>query len=332
MTDSLTQLATELTRVIVPIIMFIGIIGNSLNIAVLTRPVLYNHACSRYFLALAFNNLFYTSVMLVYRLLADGYQHDVTTLSLLSCKLVTYVYQISILFSAYFIVLASIDRYCASSISAHLRQFSNVKVTRWTIPFVIIVIMLFYINTAILIDLRSTDAFGCHIRGDTIYKEVYPVMQIVFFAIIAPGLMAIFGIMTIYNTKQVRVIPTAVSRHRRTENQLAGMLLLQVGTYIVLTVPTSVTYLMLVFPNTIQTTSGFYFARITSQLFLYFSFATPFLLYLISAHTYRKELVLVLYKILRLRGANEIYPTTNTITNTIVPINTTAHIRLSSKR
>jgi hypothetical protein len=143
--------------------------------------------------------------------------------------------------------------------------------------------------------------------------------------------MAIFGIMTIYNTKQVRVIPTAVSRHRRTENQLAVMLLLQVGTYIVLTIPTSVTYLMLVFPNTIQTTSAFYFARITSQLFLYFSFATPFLLYLISARTYRKELVLVLYKILRFRGANEIYPTTNTITNTIMPINTTAH-RLSSKR
>jgi phosphate starvation-inducible membrane PsiE len=143
--------------------------------------------------------------------------------------------------------------------------------------------------------------------------------------------IVIFGIMTIYNTKQVHVIPTAVSRHRRTENQLVGMLLLQVGTYIVLIILTSVTYLMLVFPNPIQTTSAFYFARITYQLFLYFSFATPFLLYLISARIYRKELVLVLYKILRLRGANEISPTTNTIINTIMPINTTGH-RLSSKR
>jgi hypothetical protein len=262
--------------------MFIGIIGSSLNIAVLTRPVLYNHACSRYFLVLAFKNLFFTSVMLVYRLLADGYQHDVIKLSLLSCKLVTYVYQTSVLFSGYFIVLASIDRYCASSISARLRNFSNVKVTGWTILFVIIVIMLFYINTAILIDLRATDTFRCRIRGDTIYKQIYPVMQIVIFAIIAPGLMAIFGIMTIYNTKQVHVIPTAVSHHRRTENQLAGMLLLQVSTYIVLTMPTSVTYLMLVFPNTIQTISAFYFARTISQLFLYLSFATPFFLYLVS--------------------------------------------------
>jgi hypothetical protein len=86
-------------------------------------------------------------------------------------------------------------------------------------------------------------------------------MQVVLFAIIAPGLMALFGIMTIYNTKRVRVIPTAVSRYRRTENQLAVMLLLQVSTYIVLSVPISVTYLILVFPNTIQTTSVFYITR-----------------------------------------------------------------------
>jgi hypothetical protein len=329
MTDSLIQLATELTRAIVPLIMVLGIIGNSLNIAVLTRPTLYNHACSRYFLALACDNLFFTSMILIYRLLADGYQHNVTTSSLLLCKLVIYFHQTSILLSAYFIVLASIDRYCASSTNAHLRKFSNIKVTRWSILVVIILIMLFHVNTAILIDLKPTDESGCYIRADTIYKQVYPIVQILFLAIIAPGLMALFGIMTIYNTKRVHVIPTAMSRHRRTENQLAGMLLLQVGTYIVLTIPASVAYLILVFPNTIQTTSAFYFARITSQLFLYLSFATPFFLYLVSARTYRQELVQLVYRILRLRGANQIYPTTNTITNTIVPMNTTAH-RLSA--
>jgi hypothetical protein len=311
--------------------MFIGIIGNSLNIAVLTRPVLYNHACSRYFLALACNNLFFTSMILIYRLLADGYQHNVTTSSLLACKLVIYFHQTSIPLSAYFIVLASIDRYCASSTNAHLRKFSNVKVTRWSILVVIILIMLFHMNTAILIDLRATDTFECHIRADTLYKQVYSIMQIAFYAIVAPGLMALFGIMTIYNTKRVHVIPTAMSRHRRTENQLAGMLFLQVGTYIVLTIPASVAYLILVFPNTIQTTSAFYFARMTSQIFLYFSFATSFFLYLVSARTYRQELIQLVYRILRLRGANQIYPTTNTITNTVVPINTMAH-RLSTKR
>ncbi|CAF1032750.1 unnamed protein product [Adineta steineri] len=248
--------------------MVVGIIGNCLNIAVLTRPSLYKHACSRYFLALAFNNLFYTSAILVYLLLANGYRLDVTKVSLILCKLITYVYQICATLSPFFIVLATIDRYCTSSTSVRLRKFSNVKVARWAIMFIIILIMLFYLNTAILIDLRSTDAFGCRVRADTIYKQVYSIMQIFLFAIIAPFLMMFFGIMTIYNTKQVRIIPTAIIQHRRTEYQLARMLFIQVGCQSILTVPTCVTYLLLVVPNTILATSGFYFARMMSQLLI----------------------------------------------------------------
>ena len=325
MADSLTQLAIQLVRAIVPIIMVIGVVGNSLNIAVLTGPALYGHACSRYFLALSCNNLFYTSVLLTYRLLADGYQLDATKISLISCKLITYIYQTSLLSSPYFIVLASIDRYCASSTNANLRKFSNVKITRRAILLVIIVIMLFYIGTLILIDVRQTDTFGCRIRADTIYKQIYTIMQVVVLGIIAPCLMLVFGAMTIYNTKRVGIIPTGISRHRRTEKQLARMLLLQVSTHIILTLPTCVTYLILVTPNTISTTKIFYFARIMSQLLLYLSYTTAFFLYVISAQMYRKELMKLVYKILRLRGGNEVHPTTNTITNTIMPINRTVH-------
>jgi hypothetical protein len=170
MTESLTQLAIQLTRAIVPIIMIVGMIGNSLNIAVLTRPALYCHACSRYFLALACNNLFYTSVILIYRLLADGYQLDPTRISLISCKLITYVYQVCVLLSPYFIVLASIDRYCVSSTSTQLRKFSNVRVTRWAILFVIVLIMLFYTNTAILIDHASCSVcYYCTFSHDVLW-------------------------------------------------------------------------------------------------------------------------------------------------------------------
>ena len=327
MTDSLLELAAKLVRITIPIIMVIGIIGNSLNIAVLTRSALCKHASSRYFLSLAINNLFVTSIILFSPLFALGYQRDITTISLLSCKLVSYFLHVSVVLSTYFIVLASIDRYCASSTSVRLRNCSNIKVAQRAILFVLILIMLFYINTPILIDLQSTDAFGCAIRADTIYKTIYPMIQAICFAIIAPLLMIIFGLLTIHNTKQLRVIPVAMSRHRRTENQLAAMLLLQVSTYIVLTLPASVTYIIMIFPNTIQTTLIFYFVTITSQLLFYSSFATPFLLYIISARTYRKELIRLIYKIFRIHDQNQIHPITNTV------MNATVHItrRLSSK-
>ena len=325
MTDSLVQLSIELTRIIVPIIMVIGMVGNSLNIAVLTRPALYNHACSRYFLAVGCNNLLFTSVMLIYALMADGYQRDLATVSLLSCKLVTYAYHACFVVSPHLIILASIDRYCVSSTNVHLRKFSNIKVTRWAILFVVIISLLFYMNTAILIDLRANDTFGCRIRGDTIYNQIYPIIQVILFAIIVPGLMAFFGMMTIYNTKRVGVIPTAISRHRRTENQLIIMLLVQVSTHVVLTVPACITYLIVILPNTINTTSAFYFSYILSRFPIYLSYAMPFFLYLLSARTYRKELIHLIYKIFRLRAANQIHPTTNTIAITMIPINRTAH-------
>ncbi|CAF1227864.1 unnamed protein product [Adineta steineri] len=325
MTDSLIQLAIQMTRAIVPIIILVGIIGNSLNIAVLSRPSLYNHACSRYFLALACNNLFYTSTMMIYRLLADGYQLDITKVSPISCKLIVYTFQTCGILSQYFVILASIDRYCASSSNVYLRKFSNVKVTRWAVLFVMMIIMLFYINTAVLIDLRTTDSYGCRVRGDTIYKQAYSIIQVILYAIIAPILMAIFGMMTIYNTKKVRVAPIIVSRHRRTENQLAFMLMIQVIVNIILTMPTCVTYLMLIMSLSIQTTSTFYFVRTISQLLLYFSFTTPFMLYVVSARVYRKELIQFMCRLLRLRNSNLIHLSTSTITNHVVPFNITIH-------
>ncbi|CAF1289140.1 unnamed protein product [Rotaria sordida] len=122
MTDSLVQFAIQLICTIVSTIIVIGIIGNSINIVVLSRSTLHNHACSRYFLALAGNNLFLSSAFLINRLLITVYQLDVTKISLLSCKLIQYITGICVVISPYFIVHASIDRYCASSRNVQRRK------------------------------------------------------------------------------------------------------------------------------------------------------------------------------------------------------------------
>ena len=117
------HLANQLTRIIVPIIIVVGVVSNSLNIVVLTRPKLYQQACSRYFLAHAGSSLFYLSVVLLYRLLADEYHLDPANLSPIWCKLIVYVNHLGIFLTPNFIVLASIDRWCASS--------SSVETNRW---------------------------------------------------------------------------------------------------------------------------------------------------------------------------------------------------------
>jgi len=69
-------------------------------------------------------------------------------------------------------VLASIDRFCASSSNAKLRRFSNIIVANWLILILVICCLLFFINTLVLNDLRD-DRYGCGIRPETLYIIKY---------------------------------------------------------------------------------------------------------------------------------------------------------------
>jgi hypothetical protein len=130
--------------------------------------------------------------------------------------------------------------------------------------------------------------------------------------------------MTIRNLQQTNVVAVAVSRFNRTEHQLARMLFFQVTVHILLTLPSSITYLISALPNTIRTTSTFSFASIITQLIFSCSYATPFFLYLLSGRLYRKELFQLIYKIFRIRCRNhQIGP--SEAQNTVVPPVTTVH-------
>jgi hypothetical protein len=90
MSDFLSELSIKLAQIILPIIMVLGIVGNCLNILILSRENLRNHACSRYFLALSSNNLIY-SIFLTYFLLANGYLMDGQLVSVILCKILQYI-------------------------------------------------------------------------------------------------------------------------------------------------------------------------------------------------------------------------------------------------
>lgn len=138
MSDYLAEISVKLAQIFLPIIMFLGIVGNSLNILILSRANLRNHACSRYFLGLSSNNLIY-SIFLIYFLLANGYSMDGQYVSSVSCKILQYIGSACPFLSPYFIILASIDRFCASSSNVKLRQFSNVKIAQRSIIILVII-------------------------------------------------------------------------------------------------------------------------------------------------------------------------------------------------
>lgn len=306
------QFATYLTRIILPISICFGIIGNSINIIVLTRPILRNYPSTHYFLALAVNNLFGSTFILTTQLLANGYDIDISTLSLFSCKIVRYFIELCPILSTYFIVLASIDRYYISSPNANKRKLSTVKLARWKIIIMTGVLVIFQINTPILIDLQIEDKLECYIRPENLYYQIYPIIQTFIFDIVGPCLMIIFGILTILNAKSVQVHPVHTTQHRRrTERQLGFMLFTQVSSFIILNLPICVMYVMLSFIPDTSITSTYIFITILSQLLQQLSYTTPFLLYIISGQIFRKEAIRFIYKILGRRFDNRIQPVIN---------------------
>src|SRR5690242_7150617 len=99
--------------------------------------------------------------------------------------------------SPYMIVVASIDRYCASSTNGEIRKFSSVQVSKWVIGSVITVLSLFFINVLVMINIQPTKGFICLLQADTIYSHVYVITQVFLYAAIPPILMMFFGLMTI---------------------------------------------------------------------------------------------------------------------------------------
>jgi hypothetical protein len=308
MSSSLMDIGVQIQRITLPIIIIVGIVGNSLNIAVLTRRTLYYHACSRYFLALASNNLLYTSIMLILRLFVNGYQIDPTTYSIILCKIMNYIIVTNAFLSPYFIVCASFDRYCASSTNALIRRFSSIRVAQLMIFIVVAVFLLFFIHILVLYDIYQGTTSTCAILADSVYSQVYLIAQVFLFAVVPPSLMILFGLMTIKNTTRLGVNPVVASRYNRTDRQLARMLFFQVTVHIFLTLPSSVTYLMAALPNTVRTTLIFSFLLVIFQMIFACSYASPFFLYLLSGRIYRKELIRLIHKLFGVYCRGQVEP------------------------
>ncbi|CAF2114253.1 unnamed protein product [Rotaria magnacalcarata] len=293
MADAPLIFAEEMTRISIPMIIFLSVLGNGLNIVILTRSAFTHHASSLYFLVMAINNLFYSTVLPVINLLSDRYNISPSEHSNIVCKLISYLLNLCPNISVYLIVFASVDRFCASSSNAQRRKFSSLRIARLVIILLISLLTLLYLSTLTTFDLRQSDELGCVPHIDTVFQQTLMIMGEVMFAIIAPFMMIVFDLLTIDNVNQLQIIP-AVAIHRRTEIQLMRMLLLQLVVHLILILPFCSVFLILSLPIEIRFTSLFDFLFIIFQLPFYLSFVTPFFIYILSGLIYRNELIRLL--------------------------------------
>ena len=282
-----SEFALYFNRWVLLITLIVGVGGNLINLGVFIRPVFNHHVCSWYFFALAMNNLIYSMTLVLYRSLTDGLEIQLARNSFSYCQGMSYFRTFCTGLSHYLTVLAAIDRFCASSMNPHLRRFNTFQVLPWTIVGVIVFFALFTTGTPIVVELNHSDGLGCNVRFTSTFNRCYLILQFLLFVIIAPGLMSLFIALTIRNRRLLGDLSTAVSRCRRMEHHLTGMLILLVITHLILSLTESIEYAVLFQPSRFQ---PIFVTQAFTRVSIYLSYILPIVWYLMVGREYRREL------------------------------------------
>lgn len=309
------EIVIKLSQIVNPILIVFGIIGNLLNIIILNERHIRISPCSIYFLSLSINNLFYSSILMIYNYLLDVYKFDPAAYSNIFCKLISYLLNVTPQLSVFYIVLASIDRYFSSSSNVGIRRLSNKKMSIYLLSIVTLYTFLMMIGILITFDLRN-DGLGCTSRSDSLFNQIFLIIEVTQYVILCPLLLLIFGFLTIENTRKLMFMRRRLSVHRRTEKQLSKMLIVQVLTHLILVLPFCTMFLMLIIPIEFRLTFRFYIIYTLTKIPFYLTFISPFFLYILSAKIYRDEFQRILFKLNPfhriLNQGNSIRPVNNT--------------------
>lgn len=239
----LISTASYLNRSIpIPLLIF-GTFGNILNIYILTRKSLRTNSCSFYFLSSTIANLICLWSGLFTRYLS-GYNLDPTAWNTIICKFRFFITYMALSLSACFLVYASIDRWTSSNSNVHTRLFSRIHIAQRMVIYTIIFTCILY-GQAFYCYSSMINQFPVNCYCPNIICRVYnDILFLVFFSILPPIFMLIFGWITIKNAKKFR---QQINRNnhrqnlmRRKDRQMITMLFIQVIFFFICVTPSGI--------------------------------------------------------------------------------------------
>ena len=245
---TLNNISTQINRFIPILLLLFGLIGNVLSCLVFLQRALRTNPCTWYFLAASLSNLAFLSTSLPP--LLGAWNKDWNLMNTVGglCKLTVFVLVTARSLSLWLIVLATIDRYLASSTNANRRQMrSSKQAARWILTTCVVSLAVWaesmYCFDANLINTPLpcyTWSMECRLYND---------ITLALFSVIVPSvIMLVFGLLMINNIHQSKrliqpsntVTNVPQGRSRKLEHHLTRMLLLQVLLIVVFNLPQAV--------------------------------------------------------------------------------------------
>ncbi|CAF3923998.1 unnamed protein product [Rotaria sp. Silwood1] len=308
--EQLNNVTTQITIVLSATCIALGIVGDFLNLAILTRPSFRSNSCSFYFLAATCVNLFVVLVILPFRILVGGFNIDPTVYNEPFCKIQIYCFSVIRALAIWFIALSCADRFFCSSSNNKLRALSSIKVARRAICICAVVIFAVYIHVLIyfkigLVPNQFDQLAPPCVALHGFYSTFSPLWNLVWYALLPSFFMLLFGFLTMANIRQMRPQifaqnqqPQTQQKKNRINNQLLKMLLIQVITILLTIIPFIVCRLRMSFiANAVKTqyevAQDNLFLQVVTVISL-ISHSISFYLFTLSGPIFRRELIQII--------------------------------------
>ncbi|CAF1335063.1 unnamed protein product [Adineta ricciae] len=271
-----------------PILFTLVLVTNSFSIRILASNALRSSPCSHYFIAYAILSIIYTCLICptqVIRALWIGWEN-----TSVGCNIYFYIIFSPPILARIMLVLVSFDRYCSSSKSRRLNSASTKRKARIKIVISTILGSVYMLPMFFIYYFDSTTGI-CRLYT-TLPANIYTFSQVISYYMLGPIFILTFGLLTIVNIRKhsirtgIQNGPTTSTR--RTEGQLARMLILQIFVHIILTTPFGVIYCLNVL-NTATRTPTIIAIRYICLIWTQCDYFISFFLHILSGKVYREQ-------------------------------------------
>lgn len=193
--------------------MIIGIIGGIGNIITFTAPKLQTNATVFYLLCATLFQILCFVMPIPTRIALDNFGSNLERESIVFCKIRYYSVLIWPQLVTYYMLLATADRYFATSNSARIRSWSDIKIA---VRVSAIVLIGSHLATSHALFYYTVEDNNCQVPPDTVYTVFFSVYLIVIISLVPHLLMLILSLLTFRNLRLMRkqIVPLSSSTRR----------------------------------------------------------------------------------------------------------------------
>ncbi len=245
----------------------IGLIGNALNIFVFTNLKCFrNNRCALYLTVESISNFINQIISLILTILTSIYGANLTTNSLILCRLKYIMTQLSGFITFYMICLAAVDQFFSTNYRFNLRQMCTTRLSQYLV-FIIICFAIFHsILFAMFLNINPS-------QGCIIFNQIWLQYATVFFYPVLMGLLPVviassFSLLAFRNVRRIVRLQIPIER-RRFDRQMTAMVLLRVVFFVFFTIPYD-SYRIYTINTTVDPTDIFHYAitRLIQVIFI----------------------------------------------------------------